>query len=65
VGIKDYVARWYDTSQGEYIETIQYNAAPRKMGQEDDQYTQWINSKTKKAFVTGGSIGELERYLRL
>ncbi|KAM5529783.1 transposase-like protein [Fusarium oxysporum f. sp. phaseoli] len=35
------------------------------MGQEDDQYTQWINSKTKKAFATGGSVGELERYLRL
>jgi hypothetical protein len=44
---------------------MQYNAAPRTMVQEDDQYTQWINSKTKKAFSTGGSIGELERYLRL
>jgi hypothetical protein len=65
VGIKDYFTRWYDTSQGEYEETMQYNAAPRTMVQEDDQYTQWINSKTKKAFSTGGSIGELERYLRL
>ncbi|KAG7000221.1 hypothetical protein FocnCong_v012915 [Fusarium oxysporum f. sp. conglutinans] len=35
------------------------------MGQEDDQYTQWINGKTKKVFATGGSIGELERCLRL
>ncbi|EXM15424.1 hypothetical protein FOTG_16218 [Fusarium oxysporum f. sp. vasinfectum 25433] len=35
------------------------------MGQEDDQYTQWINSKTKKAFATGGSVGELERNLCL
>jgi hypothetical protein len=41
------------------------NAAPRTMGQGDDQYTQWINSKTKKAFATSGSVGELERYLRL
>ena len=32
---------------------------------EDNQYTQWINSKTKKAFSMGGNISELDRYLRL
>ncbi|KAJ0128078.1 Uncharacterized protein HZ326_28824 [Fusarium oxysporum f. sp. albedinis] len=65
VGIKDYFTRWYDANQGLCEETIKYDAAPRTMGQEDDQYTQWINSKTKKAFATSGSVGELERYLRL
>uniref|UniRef100_A0A0D2YFJ4 Uncharacterized protein n=1 Tax=Fusarium oxysporum (strain Fo5176) TaxID=660025 RepID=A0A0D2YFJ4_FUSOF len=65
VGIKDYFTRWYDMSQSQYEETMQYNAASRTMDQEDDQNTQWINSKTKKAFLTGGSVGELERYLRL
>ncbi|OBS17406.1 hypothetical protein FPOA_12058 [Fusarium poae] len=64
-GIKDYFTRWYDANQGLCEETRKYDAAPRTMGQEDDQYTQWINSKTKKAFATGGSVGELERYLRL
>lgn len=44
---------------------MKYDVALRTMGQEDDQYTQWINSKTKKAFATSGSVGELERYLRL
>ncbi|EXK24077.1 hypothetical protein FOMG_19182 [Fusarium oxysporum f. sp. melonis 26406] len=65
VGIEDYFTGWYDTSQAQYEEAMQYNAAPRMMGQEDDQYTQWINSETKKTFATCGSIGELERYLRL
>ncbi|EGU73935.1 hypothetical protein FOXB_15554, partial [Fusarium oxysporum f. sp. conglutinans Fo5176] len=64
-GIKDYFTRWYDANQGLCEETTKYDAALRTMGQEDDQYTQWINSKTKKAFVMGGSVGELERYLRL
>ncbi|KAK7583457.1 hypothetical protein V3481_012745 [Fusarium oxysporum f. sp. vasinfectum] len=64
-GIKDYFTRWYDANQGLCEETMKYDAAPRTMGQEDDQYTQWINSKTKKAFATSGSVGELERYLRL
>ncbi|KAH7460134.1 hypothetical protein FOMA001_g19654 [Fusarium oxysporum f. sp. matthiolae] len=64
-GIKDYFTRWYDANQGLCEEITKYEAAPRTMGQEDDQYTQWINSKTKKAFATGGSVGELERYLRL
>jgi hypothetical protein len=64
-GIKDYFTRWYDANQGLCEETTKYDAAPRTMGQEDDQYTQWINSKTKKAFATGGSVGELEKYLRL
>ncbi|KAG7416668.1 hypothetical protein Forpi1262_v016769 [Fusarium oxysporum f. sp. raphani] len=64
-GIKDYFTRWYDANQGLCEETTKYDAAPRTMGREDDQYTQWINSKTKKAFATGGSVGELERYLRL
>ncbi|KAG7000867.1 putative AC transposase [Fusarium oxysporum f. sp. conglutinans] len=64
-GIKDYFTRWYDANQGLCEETTKYDAAPRTMGQEDDQYTQWINSKTKKAFATSGSVGELERYLRL
>lgn len=65
VGIKDYFTRWYDTKQEEYEETAQYDSAPRTIGQEDDQYTQWINSKTKKAFAMGGNISELDRYLRL
>ncbi|KAG6989065.1 hypothetical protein FocnCong_v021001 [Fusarium oxysporum f. sp. conglutinans] len=65
VGIKDYFTRWYDANQGLCEETMKYDAAPRTMGQEDDQYTQWINCKTKKAFATSGSVGELERYLRL
>jgi hypothetical protein len=65
VGIKDYFVRWYDTSQGEDEETTQYDATPRTMGQDDDQYTHWINSKTKKTFTTGSNLGELERYLRL
>ncbi|PNP51012.1 hypothetical protein FNYG_15925 [Fusarium nygamai] len=43
---------------------MKYDAAPRTMGQEEDQHTQWINSKRKKAFATSGSVGELERYLR-
>ncbi|KAM5527860.1 transposase-like protein [Fusarium oxysporum f. sp. phaseoli] len=64
-GIKDYFTRWYDANQGLCEETTKYDAAPRTMGQEDDQYTQWINSKTKKACATGGSVGELERYLCL
>uniref|UniRef100_A0A0D2YDU1 HAT C-terminal dimerisation domain-containing protein n=1 Tax=Fusarium oxysporum (strain Fo5176) TaxID=660025 RepID=A0A0D2YDU1_FUSOF len=64
-GIKGYFTRWYDANQGLCEETTKYDAALRTMGQEDDQYTQWINSKTKKAFVMGGSVGELERYLRL
>ncbi|KAF5229478.1 hypothetical protein FANTH_14191 [Fusarium anthophilum] len=38
---------------------------PMTMDQEDDRYTQWMNSKTKKALSTSGSVGELERYLRL
>ncbi|KAG7403417.1 Zinc finger BED domain-containing protein 4 [Fusarium oxysporum f. sp. rapae] len=59
-GIKDYFTRWYDANQGLCEETTKYDAAPRTMGQEDDEYTQWINSKTKKAFATGGSVGELE-----
>ncbi|KAK4078867.1 hypothetical protein Purlil1_11805 [Purpureocillium lilacinum] len=29
------------------------------------QYTQWINSKTKKALEMGGNNSELDRYLRL
>ncbi|KAJ0129511.1 Uncharacterized protein HZ326_27397 [Fusarium oxysporum f. sp. albedinis] len=61
----DYFTRWYDANQGLCEETTKYDAAPRTMGQEDDQYTQWINNKTKKAFATGGSVGELENYLRL
>ncbi|PCD22075.1 hypothetical protein AU210_015875 [Fusarium oxysporum f. sp. radicis-cucumerinum] len=56
VGIKDDFTGWYDTSQAQYEETMQYNAAPRTMGQEDDQYTQWLNSMTKKAFARGNSI---------
>ncbi|KAH7460202.1 hypothetical protein FOMA001_g18165 [Fusarium oxysporum f. sp. matthiolae] len=64
-GIKDYFTRWYDANQGLCEETTKYEAAPRTIGQEDDQYTQCINSKTKKAFATGGSVGELEKYLRL
>lgn len=64
-GIKDYFARWYDVKREEYEETGQYDATPRTMGQEDDRYTQWINSKTKKAFAMGGNISELDRYLRL
>ncbi|PCD22187.1 hypothetical protein AU210_015981 [Fusarium oxysporum f. sp. radicis-cucumerinum] len=56
VGIKDNFTGWYDTSQAQYEETMQYNAAPRTMGQEEDQYTQWLNSKTKKAFARGNSI---------
>ncbi|KAI7770677.1 hypothetical protein LZL87_014048 [Fusarium oxysporum] len=65
VGIKDYFTYWYDANLGLCEETIKYDAALRAMGQEDDQYTQWINSKTKKAFATSGSVGELERYLCL
>ncbi|KNB06200.1 hypothetical protein FOXG_06988 [Fusarium oxysporum f. sp. lycopersici 4287] len=65
VGIKDYFTYWYDANLGLCEETIKYDAALRTMGQEDDQYTQWINSKTNKAFATSGSVGELERYLRL
>ncbi|KAM5529303.1 transposase-like protein [Fusarium oxysporum f. sp. phaseoli] len=64
-GIKDYFTRWYDANPGLREETMKYDAVPRTMGQEDGQYTQWINSKRKKAFATGGSVGELERYLRL
>ncbi|CAI6088440.1 unnamed protein product [Clonostachys chloroleuca] len=45
----------------EYEETGQYDATPRTMGQEDDRYIQWINSKTKKAFAMGGNISELDR----
>ncbi|KNB18687.1 hypothetical protein FOXG_16134 [Fusarium oxysporum f. sp. lycopersici 4287] len=64
-GIKDYFTRWYGANQGLCEETTKYDAAPRTIGQEDDQYTQCINSKTKKAFATGGSVSELEKYLRL
>jgi hypothetical protein len=38
--IKDYFTRWYDANQGLCEETTKYDAAPRTMGQEDDQYTQ-------------------------
>ncbi|KAF5229481.1 hypothetical protein FANTH_14186 [Fusarium anthophilum] len=65
VEVNDNFNRWYDASQAQYEETMQYNAAPRTMDQEDDRCTQGMNSKTKKTLSTSGSIGELERYLRL
>ncbi|OAQ65602.1 peptidase m66 protein [Purpureocillium lilacinum] len=64
-GIKDYFSRWYSRERERREETGLDNSARRTMGQEDDQYTQWINSKTKKALEMGGNNGELDRYLRL
>lgn len=48
-----------------HAETGLDNSAQRTMGQEDDQYTQWIKSKTKMALEMGGNNSELDRYLRL
>ncbi|OAQ60058.1 transposase-like protein [Purpureocillium lilacinum] len=64
-GIKDYFSRWYSRERERREETGLDNSARRTMGQEDDQYTQWINSKTKKALEMGGNNGELDAYLRL
>ena len=64
-GIKDYFSRWYSRERERHEETGLDNSARRTMGQEDDQYTQWINSKTKKALEMGGNNSELDRYLRL
>ncbi|EXA28856.1 hypothetical protein FOVG_19568 [Fusarium oxysporum f. sp. pisi HDV247] len=68
-GISWLETNWVSEQQLAWVHDIKVGIkdyfARWKMGQEDDQYTQWINSKTKKAFVTGGSIGELESYLRL
>ncbi|KAJ6436625.1 endonuclease/exonuclease/phosphatase [Purpureocillium lavendulum] len=36
-----------------------------KTGTEEDHYTQWINSRTKKTFATSGSVSELDKYFRL
>ncbi|KAJ0124188.1 Zinc metalloproteinase dpy-31 [Fusarium oxysporum f. sp. albedinis] len=36
-----------------------------RWGKEDDHYTQWINSRTKKAFATSSSVSEMDKYLRL
>ncbi|PWI64318.1 hypothetical protein PCL_11289 [Purpureocillium lilacinum] len=63
--IKDYSSRWYSRERERHEETGLDNSARRTMGQEDDQYTQWINSKTKKALEMGGNNTELDRYLRL
>jgi hypothetical protein len=53
-GIKDYFARWYYASQQK--DKKQSKSAPlsMKMGKEDDHYTQWINSRTRNIFATGG-----------
>lgn len=64
-GIKDYFSRWYSTERVRHEETGLDDSAQRTMGQEDDQYTQWINSKTKMALEMGGNNSELDRYLRL
>ncbi|KJZ68419.1 hypothetical protein HIM_12196 [Hirsutella minnesotensis 3608] len=63
VGMKDYFARWYQTNQQN--DTEQSKPASMATGKEDDHYTQWINSRTKKASATSGSISELDKYLRL
>ncbi|KJZ75821.1 hypothetical protein HIM_04645 [Hirsutella minnesotensis 3608] len=62
-GMKDYFARWYQTNQQN--DTEQSKPASMGTGKEEDHYTQWINSKTKKAFATSGSVSELDKYLRL
>ncbi|ODA78128.1 hypothetical protein RJ55_06731 [Drechmeria coniospora] len=62
-GMKDYFARWYQTNQQNDKE--QSKPASMGTGKEDDHYTQWINSRTKKAFATSGSVSELDKYLRL
>jgi hypothetical protein len=64
-GIKDYFARWHYASQQKDKEQSKSAHLPMKMGKEDDQYTQWINSRTIKILATGGSVSELDKYLRL
>lgn len=65
VGIKEYFNRWYDSKQEGNEEKQHYAMLPRTIGQEDDHYSEWVNSKTKKAFATGNSFSELDRYLRI
>ncbi|KAJ3455655.1 hypothetical protein MRS44_017137 [Fusarium solani] len=65
MGIKEYFNRWYDSRQGGNEEKPHHAILPRTMGQEDGHYSEWINSKTKKAFATGNSFSELDRYLRI
>ncbi|OHW95676.1 transposase-like protein [Colletotrichum incanum] len=65
MGITDYFARWYDTQQPKDEEQPKSLLLSRTLGKQDDHYTQWINSRTKRRFVTGGSVSELDKYLRL
>jgi hypothetical protein len=64
-GIKDYFARWYQSNQR--TDDLQSKSASSltNRGKEDDHYTQWINSRTKKAFATSSSVSEMDKYLRL
>ncbi|KAL9560708.1 hypothetical protein ACKAV7_015199 [Fusarium commune] len=64
-GIKDYFAQWYQSN--ERTDDLQSKSASSltNRGKEDDHYTQWINSRTKKAFATSSSISEMDKYLRL
>ncbi|KAH7460470.1 hypothetical protein FOMA001_g19496 [Fusarium oxysporum f. sp. matthiolae] len=64
-GIKDYFARWYQSNQR--TDDLQSKSASSltNKGKEDDHYTQWINSRTKKAFATSSSVSEMDKYLRL
>ncbi|RKK75895.1 hypothetical protein BFJ68_g18075, partial [Fusarium oxysporum] len=64
-GIKDYFARWYQSNQR--TDDLQSKSASSltNRGKEDDHYTQWINSRTEKAFATSSSVSEMDKYLRL
>lgn len=57
--------RWYYASQQKDKEQSKPGLLSMEMGKEDDHYTQWINSRTRKVFATGGSVSELDKYLHL
>ncbi|KAJ6437054.1 peptidyl-prolyl cis-trans isomerase-like 4 [Purpureocillium lavendulum] len=64
-GIKNYFARWYHANQQKDNGQSEPAFLSMKAGREEDHYTQWINSRTKKTFATSGSVSELDKYFRL
>ena len=64
-GVKNYFARWYYAKQHKDDGQSDLAFSSMKTDSEDDHYTQWINSRTKKTFATSGRVSELDKYFRL
>lgn len=64
-GIKNYFARWYHEDEQKDKDQSKFTSLSVEACKEDDRYTQWINSRTRRTFATSGSVSELDKYLRL